>query len=583
MLSVAQHLGYCSPTFAYPNGGAEDYDERAAAAITAAGGNGGLTMREGLNSARTPAFELRRPNGALVGGTDAGVSYRALSTVRTYAIQTPDVGLWQVSLQGGARFTLRVFGSSPLRINGLRFLAPSEPRPRPEVDIAINPGQPVASSHLVAQARLTRPAGSAVMRLVRRDGSPLLEPATTLSEGRRLQASVTMPTEEYMFEVTGQTVAGHAFMRQLPTAAVPRTVALRANPILTSVMQGQSATIAVTVTNASRVPATYSMSAASSLRWPSSVPGPFTVGPGASVTVNVTVNVPLDAPVGTFNDLTLTAHDPASASARNSIAVIIQVTSATSGCMDVRLSDFNLFLLANYSQGTDVRGKVAAGGNISLNHFSVGASVPDGRTALTLVAGGNLSLANGGVHGDAWYGGSYSGGSSVTFSRGTASHGTPVDFAAREAELRRLSSYLAAMAVNGTTVRESWGGLMLRGTNPGVNVFEVDAAAFTGANLLSVEAPAGSLVVINIHGPSARLAGLGHSFSGGIDQRGVLYNFVDATAISAQGVGIWGTVLAPDADIQFSNGSFDGGIFARSLTGNAEGHINPLTDRTLCE
>jgi choice-of-anchor A domain-containing protein len=88
--------------------------------------------------------------------------------------------------------------------------------------------------------------------------------------------------------------------------------------------------------------------------------------------------------------------------------------------------------------------------------------------------------------------------------------------------------------------------------------------------------------VVNIRGGSATFTSFGHSFSGGIDQHGVLYNFVDATAVDAHGYGFWGTVLAPYAHITFSNGSFDGGIYAQSLTGNAEGHINPLEDRDIC-
>ena len=62
----------------------------------------------------------------------------------------------------------------------------------------------------------------------------------------------------------------------------------------------------------------------------------------------------------------------------------------------------------------------------------------------------------------------------------------------------------------------------------------------------------------------------------------MLYNFVDATSITAQGFGFRGTVLAPYAHVNFTNGSFDGGIYAKSFTGNAEGHINPLNDRTIC-
>jgi choice-of-anchor A domain-containing protein len=252
------------------------------------------------------------------------------------------------------------------------------------------------------------------------------------------------------------------------------------------------------------------------------------------------------------------------------------------GCLKVRLGGHNLFLLEDYNLGTDVEGKVAAGGDITMNHFSVGQRVPAAEIAHTLVAGGDLNLSNGAVWGDAWYGGNYTPSSSVTFVRGTASNGAPIDFAARGAELRKLSAQLGALAVNGTTTRESWGGVMLRGTDPEVNVFEVPAGAFTGAKLLSLEAPAGSLAVINIRGASPTFTGFGHSFSGGIDQHGVLYNFVEATAIEAHGYGFWGTVLAPKADITFSSGSFDGGIYAKSLTGNAEGHINALHDRDIC-
>jgi choice-of-anchor A domain-containing protein len=257
-------------------------------------------------------------------------------------------------------------------------------------------------------------------------------------------------------------------------------------------------------------------------------------------------------------------------------------TEETTCCLQVRLGDYNLFLLEDYSQGRDVQGKVAAGGNITLTDFAVGVGLPPSNLANALVAGGDLNLSRGGVWGDAWYGGSYSADGAVVFPRGTtASSGTPIDFPARFAALRGMSSRLAGLTANGTTTVESWGGLMLRGTAPSVNVFQVSASTLANTVLLSIEAPAGSLAVINVSGGSATLRG-GHSFSGGIDQRGVLFNFVDATAISATGYGLWGTMLAPYAHVSFSNGSFDGGIYARSLTGNAEGHINPLQDREIC-
>ncbi|MDC0713273.1 choice-of-anchor A family protein [Stigmatella sp. ncwal1] len=254
------------------------------------------------------------------------------------------------------------------------------------------------------------------------------------------------------------------------------------------------------------------------------------------------------------------------------------------GCIGVHLNDYNVFVLEDYTLGTDVEGKVAAGGNITLNHFSVGSRVANNDLANTLVAGGDLTLTNGAVWGDARYGGNSSSDGTVVFPRGTSvAQGSPINFQTRGAALQALSTQLRALSANGTTTLESWGGLMLRGTAPHVNIFQVNASAFTGAKLLSIDAPAGSLAVINVFGSTATLTGFGHSFSGGINQRGVLFNFVDATRITAHGYGFWGTVLAPYAQVSFHNGSFDGGIYARSLTGNAEGHLNPLDDVDICQ
>jgi choice-of-anchor A domain-containing protein len=253
-----------------------------------------------------------------------------------------------------------------------------------------------------------------------------------------------------------------------------------------------------------------------------------------------------------------------------------------STCINIRLNDYNLFLLEDYNGGHDVVGKVAAGGNITMSDFAVGTGLPNSDISNTLVAGGNLSLNRGGVWGDARYGGSYSTNPSVTYPRGSAVQGRPIDFAARFAELRSQSARLAALPINGSTRRESWGGVMMRGTSTNVNVFDVNASAFNGAVFWSIDAPAGSFVVVNIRGASASFSRFGIQFSGGIDQHSVLFNFVDATSITAQGFGFWGTVLAPYAHVNFTNGSFDGGMYVKSFTGNAEGHINPLNNRDIC-
>jgi choice-of-anchor A domain-containing protein len=265
-----------------------------------------------------------------------------------------------------------------------------------------------------------------------------------------------------------------------------------------------------------------------------------------------------------------------------SSAIHLQLGEPGPACINVRLGGFNVFLEKDYTGGHDVQGKVAAGGDISMTGFAVGAKLLDNDIGRTLVAGGNLTLSHGGLWGDAFYGNSYQGDTSVLLGRGTLAQGTPINFTTRFAELRNLSTQLGNLRANGTAVRESWGGIMLSGANATVNVFDVDSSAFTGATVLTVNAPASSLVVINIRGTSATLTGFGNSLGGGIDQHGILYNFVDATTLTAQGYGFWGTVLAPKAHITFNNGSFNGGIYAKSLTGDAEGHLDPLKDHDIC-
>jgi choice-of-anchor A domain-containing protein len=278
---------------------------------------------------------------------------------------------------------------------------------------------------------------------------------------------------------------------------------------------------------------------------------------------------------GTYN-VTITVADDDGGVGSVTVQVVV-----TAECIEVRLSDYNVFVLQDYSLGSDVLGKVAAGGNITMSNFSVGAGLAETDTANVLVSGGNMNLASGGIWGDAVHGGSFNADASVTFVRGAASQGTPIDFTARGNELRALSSRLNGLTANGTTTVETWGGVFFTGTDPSVNVFQVSASDLASAWTLFINAPAGSLAVINVSGTTGSLRG-GYSFSGGIDQRGVLFNFANATSITADGYGLWGTMLAPHADVTFNNGSFDGGIYAKSLTGNAEGHINALIDRNIC-
>lgn len=250
-------------------------------------------------------------------------------------------------------------------------------------------------------------------------------------------------------------------------------------------------------------------------------------------------------------------------------------------CLTVSLNDFNLFVSGDYTGGHDVRGKVAAGGLLSMEHFSVGAGLPADDLENVLVAGGELRISYGGVFGNAHYGTSTTANKTVTFYRGALSASTDFDFASRYSELEALSDDVAALKVNGTVKRETWGGLYLKGTDPKLNVFRVDASVFTNLRYFSISVPAGSMVFVNVLGDTVGITGFGNGYSG-VDAKSVLFNFPEATSISVRSYGFFGTLLAPYADVDFSNGSWDGGLYAASLTGNAEGHIAPLRDFELC-
>ncbi len=261
--------------------------------------------------------------------------------------------------------------------------------------------------------------------------------------------------------------------------------------------------------------------------------------------------------------------------------LVITVVPPPLICKSVELRDFNLFVTGDYSGGHDVRGKVAAGGNINMNYFSLGTSLPADDTDNVLVAGAALNISNGGVFGDAHYGASTTANGTVTFYRGALSQGSSVDFSARADELYQLSSTTASLPVNGATQFQSWGGLFLQGSDPKVNVFQVDTSELSATRYFSLSVPSGSVAVVNVMGYDTTVANFSNSYSG-VDATGVLFNFPDATYIKAYNYGFFGTVLAPYAHIDFSNGSFDGGIYAESLTGNAEGHLAPLRTFQIC-
>jgi choice-of-anchor A domain-containing protein len=238
-------------------------------------------------------------------------------------------------------------------------------------------------------------------------------------------------------------------------------------------------------------------------------------------------------------------------------------------------ADFNLFVLGDANQsGTDVKGRVAIGGNATLRNYFAGKELtPSPNNGDTLVVGNNLSFLDGSVTGNAVYGGSVDV-TNLNLNQGSLRQGRPIDFNAAEAELRQISTSLSRLNVNGTiSIGEFDRGINLRGTNSGLNVFNVLASDLTRATSFNIDAPADSTAIINISGTSGSFSSMGFNLTG-INRQQVLYNFFEATNLTANAIGIQGSLLAPNAAMDFNNGVIEGNLIVGSLRGSGASNLS---------
>lgn len=235
-------------------------------------------------------------------------------------------------------------------------------------------------------------------------------------------------------------------------------------------------------------------------------------------------------------------------------------------------SDYNIFVLGDVNQSnTDSEGKVAIGGNVTLSDFYAGMNLPqDGNNGDVLIVGKNLVFQNGQVRGNAVYGetGELT---DVTLEHGgTLRQDNPIDFAAASQELQALSQFLGGLETTGTT-EIAYGGITLTGSDEDQNVFHLNASDLSNASSFNFNVDSGSTTIVNISGDAASLQNFGFNFNGGIDQRqNVIYNFYEARDLSASGIGIEGSILAPFAAFDFNKAVINGNLITASLTGGGQ-------------
>jgi choice-of-anchor A domain-containing protein len=233
--------------------------------------------------------------------------------------------------------------------------------------------------------------------------------------------------------------------------------------------------------------------------------------------------------------------------------------------------DFSAFVLHNANlYWSDIAGRAAVGGNATFSSYAIGDSLTNSLGARDdLIVGGNLQFTNGQVfNGNVVYGGTGTF-SSFGHPNGTIRQGSVINFGSAETQLDSLSDQYAAMTANGS-VQSSYGTITLTGTKTGVNVFKLTATQLSSAGNLIIKAPAGSSVIVNVSGANAHMQYMGMTVQGTTSDH-VLLNFNQATNLTLAGIAVLGSVLAPRATVDFSNGNLTGTLVAGSWSGY--GHI----------
>jgi len=246
-------------------------------------------------------------------------------------------------------------------------------------------------------------------------------------------------------------------------------------------------------------------------------------------------------------------------------------------CIPPAIDEVNVIVLTDaWLTNCDVEGRLYVGHDATFPSYSVGTRLEPDASRYDLVVGNDLVYDSGSVpNGAVAYGGELTRGSGA-FAYGGWHNETPVDFEQLQADMLFWSESLAAQPANSQTV-VSYGSIRLEGDDPDLNVFEVDASDLSGCNGLTISAPEGATILVNVSGTEVSMQNFGISFEGGASKQYTLFNMYEAETVIFSGIGVLGSVLAPHADLDFTNGNIDGQLIVDNyiVEGRASGEGHP--------
>jgi len=239
-------------------------------------------------------------------------------------------------------------------------------------------------------------------------------------------------------------------------------------------------------------------------------------------------------------------------------------------------SDFNAIIFGDFSSpwGSSITGRLAVGGNLNFNNYGMATQVSPDDIGISVLVGGDMAFASGKVYGgDILVGGSADQvGMPVRYGFGPEQSlldhvKMPVNFSAIKENYSAQSSQLAALSLNGS-YEVKWGGLYMKGDcHSETQVFALNGSELLNLNHLHLNCvPEKANIVLNISGKKAGLRNIGlEPFRQYADR--LVMNFYQADTVYFTSVGLFGFVLAPQANIVNPTGSLRGMVVAASWNG----------------
>lgn len=243
-------------------------------------------------------------------------------------------------------------------------------------------------------------------------------------------------------------------------------------------------------------------------------------------------------------------------------------------------TEHNLFVAGNMTaSGSDVEGSLAVGGNLNLNTYSVGLVRPAWNgTSNTITVGGSMTLTQTAIYrGNARSVGPATT-SFVSFEGGGSAAGfttSLINFASLDVSYGALSANLTTLSGGGTLTNVA--GALTLNAGGGLNTYSLSSSSLSAINSITINGSSDATVLVNVTGTSPSMQNMAFTLSGGITASRVLFNFPAATTLTVSGIGIRGSILAPNASMNFNNGAIYGQGAVQTFSGNGQWYSAPFT------